>query len=68
MGLAKGAYTCSFERDGKRLRVCWTAHGRAQLPLEEGAFRLRHMDGSAQGVDGGDSIAFGEEPVLVEHR
>ena len=68
MGLAKGAYTCRFERDGKRLDVFWTTRGSARLTLAEGAHRLRHMDGRAVRAQAGDRVSFGEEPVLIEHR
>lgn len=67
-GMADGAYTCRFERDGRTLRVYWTTRGRAEVTLEQGAHRLRHMDGRTARARAGDRISFGEEPVLVEYR
>lgn len=67
-GLAEGAYTCRFERDGRTLRVYWTTRGRAEATLRPGAHRLRHMDGGTARARAGDRLRFGEEPVLVEHR
>ncbi|MGH3314492.1 MAG: helix-turn-helix domain-containing protein [Streptomyces sp.] len=68
MGLAEGAYTCRFERAGKPLDVLWTTRGRAEVTLEKGAYRLRHLDGRKAGVRAGERIGFDEEPVLIEHR
>ncbi|OEU91612.1 hypothetical protein DB35_09345 [Streptomyces abyssalis] len=67
-GLAEGAYTCRFERDGRALRVYWTTRGRAEVTLGRGAQRLRHMDGSTTPAREGDRIGFGEEPVMIEYR
>lgn len=66
-GLAEGACTCRFERDGRTLRVYWTTRGRAEVTLRQGAHRLRHMDGSTGRARAGERLGFGEEPVLVEY-
>ncbi|WP_228044139.1 helix-turn-helix domain-containing protein [Streptomyces ferrugineus] len=74
MGLPPGMYSCRFERDGRSgwdgqpFTVHWSARGRAEVPLEEGAYRVRHMDGSTERARPGDRISIGEEPVLIEHR
>ncbi|MER5362009.1 helix-turn-helix domain-containing protein [Streptomyces sp. NPDC002785] len=66
MGLPEGAYTCRFERGGKPFFVRWTTKGRADVPANEGEYRLRHMDGRTVPLRAGDRISFGEEPVLIE--
>jgi hypothetical protein len=74
MDLPPGMYSCRFERDGqdgregKPFTVRWSARGRAEVPLDKGAYRLRHMDGSTVRARPGDRISIGEEPVLIEHR
>ena len=68
MGLAEGAYTCRFVRDGKPLVVVWTTRGRSQVTLDEDALRMRRMDGSTARARPGERVGFGEEPLLIEYR
>ncbi|WP_326766810.1 helix-turn-helix domain-containing protein [Streptomyces sp. NBC_01591] len=68
LGLPEGAYTCRFERDGRPFLVRWTTKGRADVPVDEGAYRLRRMDGRTVPLRTGGRIGFGEEPVMVEYR
>lgn len=67
-GLPRSAYMCRFERHGRTLFVRWTTRGRAAMTLDDGAYRIRRLDGRTARVRAGDRITFGEEPVLVEHR
>jgi polysaccharide biosynthesis protein PslG len=68
MGLAEGAYTCRFVREGKPLVVVWTTRGRSQVTLDEDALRMRRMDGSTVRARPGERVGFGEEPLLIEYR
>ncbi|MFI0975512.1 helix-turn-helix domain-containing protein [Streptomyces sp. NPDC021093] len=79
MGLPPGMYSCRFERDGRDgqdgegrdgevFTVRWSELGRAEVPLDKDAYRLRHMDGSTVRARPGERISIGEEPVLIEHR
>ncbi|MGC9544416.1 hypothetical protein [Streptomyces sp. UG1] len=74
MGLPPDMYSCRFQRDGRDggngqlFTVRWSARGRAEVPLDEDAYRVRHMDGSTVRARPGGRIRIGEEPVLIEHR